>query len=87
MMHHIAQRVWAETPKGWTGLGAAWGQVRARGRLSHNSLAKWVPNQTSASLLLWVTCPRAEAKGGYPSDRANDCQSGTMVSTSVCYWE
>ena len=26
MMYHIAQRVWAETPGGWTGLGMAQGR-------------------------------------------------------------
>ena len=36
-MHCVAQRDWAETAGGRTGLGAAWGWVRARGRLSHNS--------------------------------------------------
>ena len=37
MTHCIARRVWAETPVGQTGLGAAQGRVRARGRSSHNN--------------------------------------------------
>ena len=36
-MHHVTRHAWAETPRGWTRLGAARGWVRARGRSSHNS--------------------------------------------------